>query len=476
MEIYDIRVKNDMRIMKDIWVNYPETRLKREEIARRWWNSLYKGEKIEEYRSPLEESMEVLGDFLAITKGNEVLCSKLVGEFFTKIKERYDNEIFAELQGEEKKAMDLLTKMEIKRFLAAKESRMENRFLKEARFKAYRKKVESYNKMWDGIKGEITEYFQLEYEKMRRMKDVLGDSMMNRIGWDLSAFDDKKMFDIEELHRIAVDDEKLNYLLRMLGKKERRKKEAPESSQDEISPNKKDLLGIHMSNDLIRLLPSELSLVHNKHLRSYFHAKYIENRLATYLLSDREDEIDPGSDENESEGPIILCIDTSSSMEGFPEKLAKASALYLMKEAYKKGRKVYVLAFAGEEKMMEFEMTAGEGGPEEVFDFFRMSFYGGTDFISPMKRSIELIEKKRYREADVLMISDGIVKIPEEFKEYMTRIKARLGFQVYSLIINSKDVEDSISDKVLYYHHKRKDIRRGSEYQFHNRGFMSNHG
>gem|GEM_PF-3023002 len=477
MSIFDRSVKNNFQVMKDIWINYPETRIKREAIAKKWWTALYDGKRVEEYGSQLEESMEVLSEFSELTRGNEGLCNKLVGEYFSKLKEKYDNDIYSEVMGEEKKAMDLMTRMEIKRFLAAKESKMENLFLKEARFKTYRKKVERYGNMWKDIKGEVTEYFEIEYEKMKKMKGVLGDSMMNRIGWDLSSVDERTLFDLGELDKVALEDEKLHYLLEMLGKKERKKNPDLDISLGGVSPNKKDLLGIHLSNDLVRLLPSELSQVHHPLLRSYFHAKYIENRLSTYLLADKDEDLEPDEGrDKESEGPIILCIDTSSSMEGFPETLAKASTLYLLKKAFERGRKVYIIAFAGEGKLLEFELVQSRDGIEKALKFLKRGFYGGTDYLTPMRRSIELIEKSSYQKADILMISDGIVKVPKEFRDYMERVKKRLRFKVYSLIINSKDVENIFSDKVLYYHYKRKNVQKGSEYQFHNRGWMSNHG
>lgn len=478
MDIFDKRVKNNFDVMKDVWVNYPETRIRREAIAKKWWMALYEGREPQEVNGFLEESMQVLSTFKEMSSGNELLCNKLVGEYFGKLKERYDNEIYSEVAGEERRVMDLLTKMEIKRFLEAKEKRMENIFLKEARYKTYRKKVGKYREMWKDIQGEVTEHFQLEYEKMRKMRDILGDSMMDKMGWDLSRIDKKTLFDLGELDRIAVEDEKLHYLLKMLGKREKKRNPDLDMSEIQNSPNKKDLLGIHLSNDLVRLLPSELSLVHNKHLRSYFHAKYIENRLSTYLLSDRDEDLDPGDNNNrEAEGPIILCIDTSSSMKGLPESLAKASTLFLLKEAQKRGRKVYIIAFSGEGSLREFELAQSSDGIERALEFFKWEFYGGTDYLTPMRRSIELIERSSYRKADLLMISDGIVKVPEDFIEYMERIKRKLKFKVYSLIINSKNVENLFSDKVLYYEYKRrKDTHRGSEYQFHNRSFLTNHG
>jgi uncharacterized protein with von Willebrand factor type A (vWA) domain len=478
MDIFDKRVRNNFDIMKNIWINYPETRLKREFIAKNWWMALYEGKSPQEAKGFLEETMEVLSIFKDMTIGNEILCNKLIGDYFAKVKEKYDHEIYGEMVGEKKRLMDLFIKSEIKSLLQDSDGRMENIFLEESEYKAYRKKVEKYREMWKDIQGEVTDHFQLEYDKMKKMRDILGDSMMDKMGWDLSRVDKKTLFDLGELDRLALEDEKLNYLLNMLGKKEKKKNLDLDMSEIQNSPNKKELLGVHLSNDLVRLLPSELSLMHNEHLRRYFHAKYIENRLSTYLLSDMDEDLNPGDKNNEdAQGPIILCIDTSSSMKGLPERLAKASTLFLLKKAQKKGRKIYIIAFSGEGSLREFEVAQSSDGIEGALEFFNWEFYGGTDYLTPMTRCIELIEKKGYVKSDVLMISDGIVEVSDEFIEYIERIKKRFKFKIYSLIISSKNVKNLFSDKILYYEYKKKmDANRSSEYQFYNRSFLSNHG
>ena len=58
--------------------------------------------------------MEVLSIFKDMTIGNEILCNKLIGDYFAKVKEKYDLEIYGEMVGEKKRLMDLFTKSEIK--------------------------------------------------------------------------------------------------------------------------------------------------------------------------------------------------------------------------------------------------------------------------------------------------------------------------------------------------------------------------
>ena len=46
-------------------------------------------------------------------------------------------------------------------------------------------------------------------------------------------------------------------------------------------------------------------------------------------------------------GPILLCVDTSGSMRGARETVAKALALECMRAAKEQERDCYVFAFAG---------------------------------------------------------------------------------------------------------------------------------
>ncbi len=84
-----------------------------------------------------------------------------------------------------------------------------------------------------------------------------------------------------------------------------------------------------------------------------FYARLAEKALQTYerdgwgefptrINIDRR-EIRPTADR----GPILLCVDTSGSMRGPRETVAKALALECMRAAKEQERDCYVFAFAG---------------------------------------------------------------------------------------------------------------------------------
>lgn len=115
--------------------------------------------------------------------------------------------------------------------------------------------------------------------------------------------------------------------------------------------------GLTRSDDISRLLPGEAALLARgrrvRQAKLLFFAKLAEKGLNTYerdgwgefptnIIPERR-EIRPTADR----GPILLCVDTSGSMRGPRETVAKALTLECMREAHEQERGCYVFAFAG---------------------------------------------------------------------------------------------------------------------------------
>ena len=94
----------------------------------------------------------------------------------------------------------------------------------------------------------------------------------------------------EIIEEMKINDE-IKKVLDTLGKSDNldeveisKKKEINEMSQDE-------LFGIYKSNDITRILPSELILFENEDLENLFYAKMYENSLLTYELQGESNSI-----------------------------------------------------------------------------------------------------------------------------------------------------------------------------------------
>ena len=160
----------------------------------------------------------------------------------------------------------------------------------------------------------------------------------------------------------------------------------------------------------------------NEDLENLFYAKMYENSLLTYELqgeSKRETEED---NIEYKKGPIIACLDTSGSMNGTPLKKARALLLAISKILKKEDRKLYIILFGSVGEILELNIENSENNIE-VFNFLNQNFNGGTDFDTPLKRAVEIIEEvKYYNKADILFISDGICELSNSGKEFLKNI------------------------------------------------------
>ena len=173
-----------------------------------------------------------------------------------------------------------------------------------------------------------------------------------------------------------------------------------------IEMSQNEVFGIHKSNDITRLLPSELVLFENEELENLFYAKMYENSLLTYEIAG-EDKKEKDKEEIEyKKGPVIACIDTSGSMRGNPIKKARALLLAISKILQTEKRKMYVILFGSAGQILEFKME-NEKKIADLLKFLNQEFNGGTDFNTPLKKAIKIIEnEKNYEKSDILFVTD----------------------------------------------------------------------
>jgi uncharacterized protein with von Willebrand factor type A (vWA) domain len=88
-------------------------------------------------------------------------------------------------------------------------------------------------------------------------------------------------------------------------------------------------------------------------------------------------------------GPIIVCLDTSGSMYGAREVVAKALVLECMRGAQMQARKCYVYAFSGPGQVRALDLSEPQVALEKLLDFLECSFQGGTDVDQPLELALE---------------------------------------------------------------------------------------
>jgi uncharacterized protein with von Willebrand factor type A (vWA) domain len=177
--------------------------------------------------------------------------------------------------------------------------------------------------------------------------------------------------------------------------------------------SKEEIIGIRLGKDIEHVLPSELALLSDPDTSLLFDIKYLESRLLCFEMQgetleciDEEVEVEEAIQEKDNLGPMILCVDTSGSMQGTPESIAKAMALFLSSQAKAQDRPCYLINFST--GISTFELTGSEG-IGSLIKFLSGSFHGGTDVAPALRHALKIMKDESYQKADILVLSDFIM-------------------------------------------------------------------
>lgn len=224
--------------------------------------------------------------------------------------------------------------------------------------------------------------------------------------------------------------------------------EAPVGLTEKIVPRiKMEADGIERSDDLSHLLPSELVLLGHPVLKKLWHAKRAERTLTTYrhqglwpepnTASRPEPSPEKEKGSGEGHGPVILCLDTSASMQGPAEQIAKAVALEVLNIASREMRSSHIFSFSGTNQLLEHTLTAKQGSLKAVLHFLSQSFQGGTDVRAVLHRALDKQQQQNWEKADILLISDGRFTIRTQDIKHLRQRITRQALHLHGLIIGN---------------------------------------
>jgi len=207
--------------------------------------------------------------------------------------------------------------------------------------------------------------------------------------------------------------------------------------------------GVRRSGDFTRMLASEALLLRRR--RRLLAARIAEQTLLAYQHRDLGSEIrwerahgqvksqTPQKRFDTERGPMILCVDTSASMQGAAEQVAKAVVLEAMRAAAAGGRQCLVFAFSGPDELSEWRLSADFEGLRTVGDFLSRSFHGGTDICGPLERIVGELELGRWSDADLLVASDGQFGTPEPLLQRFSSLRIAKGLKVNGVLIGDRE-------------------------------------
>src|SRR5262249_60355881 len=136
-------------------------------------------------------------------------------------------------------------------------------------------------------------------------------------------------------------------------------------------------------------------------------------------------------------GPMIVCLDGSSSMAGEKEIWSKAVALTLLEIARRQRRLFRFICFSSADTpLFTLDLNPREHHlvrEDRALDVAEYFPGGGTDFETPLDAALETLAAARYRRGDVVLITDGECQVQPAWLEHFEREKRRLDFSLVSI-------------------------------------------
>jgi uncharacterized protein with von Willebrand factor type A (vWA) domain len=231
-----------------------------------------------------------------------------------------------------------------------------------------------------------------------------------------------------ELSRHLARNKKIGELARLVG---RFKQDAHAIRRKTLDRGVAEAYDIERGSDLGRLIPSELLAMHHRGLRADFMRRLLEGAVLQYRLR---------ADEQKGKGPMIVCIDVSSSMQGDKELWAKAVSLTLMDIARRQRRLFRAVLFSsGPETLRVLDLNHRRRYQPELAKVLEMAEYfpgGGTDFQAPIDAAVELLDDRKLKRGDIVVITDGECQVAPEWLAALRQRKDELKFAILSVLVD----------------------------------------
>ncbi|MGB9928237.1 MAG: vWA domain-containing protein [Methanosarcina sp.] len=297
----------------------------------------------------------------------------------------------------------------------------------------------------DGYQAFMEEIMKNIYQKMSEfisemednleLFDVLALLFPGR-NWSYSIKELKKepfYLQLKLLKRYSTFFEKNPDLRRIIDFIGRQEFEPP-ANRIRLSPfGKNRIQTVRFSDSINNLLPMEAAKLLNPALKRKFYADMLEGKLLSYQLLGKHY---AGPPRLKPKGPMIVLVDTSGSMHGAPQTLAKSAVLAMAKRILSQHRDMKVILFASTSQHLEIELTGKRKMSEKFLNFLLYTFGGGTDFNTALASGLKSLKEKDFQGADLLFITDGKSEISDELVLARWReAKKKFNAKVYSLIV-----------------------------------------
>lgn len=207
--------------------------------------------------------------------------------------------------------------------------------------------------------------------------------------------------------------------------------------------SRSDIVGVTEGDDLNALLPLEYGYLSEPQLEGLFLRRWSEKKLAVFdavsrqrLHADASPRHGRDMQKRMQKGPFVVCVDTSTSMRGDAELLAKAIVLCVALLSERMGRTCRVVLFSDQATSIDLDNLYTD--LPRLEPFLCNSFYGGSDIQAAMGDAASALLEERFAYADMLWLSDFEMPPASAFLRHCVEELKERDLRLYSVAFGTR--------------------------------------
>lgn len=216
---------------------------------------------------------------------------------------------------------------------------------------------------------------------------------------------------------------KLNKLTDLVG---RFKESAITEQKKKAKHGAVEIKSVTVGDKIQDTLPSDRMNLCNDTTKKDFYRRMTENQLLTYSKE---------AHKQKNKGPIIVCVDTSGSMQGDEEIWSKALTVGILEVAQMQKRDFACIIYSSHADK-PIVIKKDEIAPQKIIDCAECFHNGGTNFEAPLNEALELIKDSTFKDADIVFITDGDCYVSDSFSRKFNQIKQEKEFKTMGVLVN----------------------------------------
>ena len=187
-----------------------------------------------------------------------------------------------------------------------------------------------------------------------------------------------------------------------------------------------EIKGVTTGDKIQDTLPSDRMNLCNDITKGDFYRRMSEHGVLQYSKE---------SNKQKNKGPIIVCVDTSGSMQGDEEIWSKALTVGILEVAQMQKRDFACIIYSSHADK-PIVIKKDEIAPQKIIDCAERFHNGGTSFEAPLNEALELIKDSTFKNADIVFITDGDCYVSDNFSRKFKQIKEDKDFKTLGVLVN----------------------------------------